>query len=252
MAHAGDWLNTVPTKALGLHLRPREFITAVKYWLGVQVYEEEGTCPSGDCTLESNKFGDHAVICSFGGERTARHDQLRNALYMTARQAALNPTREELALIPGRGEKPADVLIPTWTNGLATALDVTVASSLTQPRLSASARVQGSTAEQAHNGKLSKHGQPCREAGIHFLPLAVEVLGGWHPEAVVAITKLGKQLARHLGREEAVTVRHLFQRLSTLLVRGNAHLIMNRDPAQPHPEVDGDHDTGDPAQTQAE
>ena len=35
LTRAGDWLNTVPVKALGLHLRAREFIVAVKYRLGV-------------------------------------------------------------------------------------------------------------------------------------------------------------------------------------------------------------------------
>ena len=39
---AGDWLNTIPVKPLGLHLRPREFTVAVKYRLGVRVYTEPG------------------------------------------------------------------------------------------------------------------------------------------------------------------------------------------------------------------
>ena len=34
MPRAGDWLNTVPVRALGLHLRPKEFSVAVKYRLG--------------------------------------------------------------------------------------------------------------------------------------------------------------------------------------------------------------------------
>ena len=42
MQHAGDCLNTVPVRALGLHLRPREFTVADKYRLGVRVYPEAG------------------------------------------------------------------------------------------------------------------------------------------------------------------------------------------------------------------
>jgi hypothetical protein len=30
LPHAGDWLNVVPSPALGLHLRPTEFIVSVK------------------------------------------------------------------------------------------------------------------------------------------------------------------------------------------------------------------------------
>ena len=34
--HTGDWLNTPPLKALGLHLRAPEFVLAIKYRLGCQ------------------------------------------------------------------------------------------------------------------------------------------------------------------------------------------------------------------------
>ena len=37
LPHAGDWLNTAPLTALGLHLRPREFVLVVKYRLGLPV-----------------------------------------------------------------------------------------------------------------------------------------------------------------------------------------------------------------------
>ena len=33
LPHAGDWLNCAPIKSLGLHLRPSEFVLAVKYSL---------------------------------------------------------------------------------------------------------------------------------------------------------------------------------------------------------------------------
>ena len=44
--HAGDWLNTPPIKALGLHLRPQEFILALKYRLGLPVFDTHGPCPA--------------------------------------------------------------------------------------------------------------------------------------------------------------------------------------------------------------
>ena len=34
LPHAGDWLNCAPIKSLGLHLRPSEFVLAVKYCTG--------------------------------------------------------------------------------------------------------------------------------------------------------------------------------------------------------------------------
>jgi hypothetical protein len=65
--------------------------------------------------------------------------------------------------------------------------------------------------------------------------------GGWHSDAAAAVSKLARQLASHTGREEETT-KHLFQRLSLLLMRGNAALILNRTPIHVAAEVDGDQD----------
>ena len=42
--HAGDWLNFAPSPALGLHLLPPEFITSVKYRLGMNIFLMDGPC----------------------------------------------------------------------------------------------------------------------------------------------------------------------------------------------------------------
>ena len=70
--HAGDWLNTPPLIALGLHLRPVEFVLVVKYRLGLPVFDQRGPCPA--CLQESDILGDHALCCGSGGERISRHN----------------------------------------------------------------------------------------------------------------------------------------------------------------------------------
>ena len=44
LPHAGDWLNVIPSPALGLHLRPPEFITSVKHRLGMNIFLRRGPC----------------------------------------------------------------------------------------------------------------------------------------------------------------------------------------------------------------
>ena len=72
-----------------------------------------------------------------------------------------------------------------------------------------------------------------------FIPMPVETLGGWHVEAELQVKKLGAALARQSGHEESECVRHLFQRLSILLVKRNAALFLNRQSHHPEPEIDG-------------
>ena len=123
--HTGDWLNTPPIKALGLHLRSPEFVLALKYRLGMPVFDSAGPCPA--CLRESDVLGDHAMCCGAGGERISRHNSLRDAVYETV-AAGLGPVREGRFLLPGTDRRPADVLVPNWAGGKDAAMDVKVPS----------------------------------------------------------------------------------------------------------------------------
>ena len=87
LAHAGDWLNVIPSPILGLHVRPHEFRYSVLYRLGAPVYPSDGPCPA--CTKPSDRYGDHAIVCGSHGERIARHNQLRDAIYQVAASSNL-------------------------------------------------------------------------------------------------------------------------------------------------------------------
>ena len=79
----------------------------------------------------------------------------------------------------------------------------------------------------------------CATEGIAFQPLPVEVLGGLHEVSVMTIKKLGEALARAGGQGEQEVVRHLFGRISVLLMHGNAMLILSRMPRHPDPHING-------------
>ena len=91
-------MNVVPSQGLGLHLLPPEFIVSVNYRLGMNIFSTIGKCTA--CLLLSDLRGDHAILCGYEGERISRHNHLRNALFKTAVQACVGPTREGRALIP--------------------------------------------------------------------------------------------------------------------------------------------------------
>ena len=237
LRHAGDWLNVVPSPSLGLQMRPTEFIISVKYRLGCDVFLSEGKCTA--CPNQSDVKGDHAISCGYEGERIARHDHLRNALYASCVQACLGPSREDRALIPGSNNKPADLLIPNWTGGKDTAIDLTVVNPLQATLVERAAEDPGFALSHRYNDKMNKHGDACAGVGIVFIPMPVETMGGWHDASVNQIRKIGSSLARQTGQEDSMTISHLFQRLSILLVKGNAALLLNRIPLFPRAEVSG-------------
>ena len=139
------------------------------------------------------------------------------------------------------GTGATDLLVPRWAGGQDGALDVTVVSALQQAMLAGSAATDSYAVTKAFERKVAKAGEACRAEGISFIPVAADTLGGLHSVAVEQVKKLGSSLARHQGQEEQEVVRHLFQRLSLVLMRGNAQLLVNRMPPDdvPDGEVDG-------------
>ena len=109
LKYAGSWLSVVPSPALGLHLRPAEFVPMLRYCLGVQVYSSEGLCSA--CGKSSDKMGDHALACARREDRIARHNLLRDLIFEAASSASLAPAKEERHLLPGTAARPGDVFI---------------------------------------------------------------------------------------------------------------------------------------------
>jgi hypothetical protein len=130
-------------------------------------------------------------------------------------------------------------MLPHYANGKALVLDITVVNAQQAALVRRVAKDGGAAVAEAHTQKLRKYEDRCRAEGLVFAPLAVESFGGWHPTALDSLSKLGRQLARVVGRGEDETVLHLKQRLGVLLVRDTMQMVQSRAPEHTPPEVDG-------------
>jgi hypothetical protein len=102
-------------------------------------------------------------------------------------------------------------------------------------RVVQSGTTPGHTLTVAFDNKCRDYLASCEAEGIRFIPLTVETLGAWHKKTAEQLRKLARAKARSTGREEEECIRHLFQRLGVLLVKGNAALLLNRIPSFPLP-----------------
>ena len=239
LEHSGDWLAATPCPALGLHLRGPEFTAFLKYRLGIPLYGMDSTCPA--CGAPNDRMGDHALGCAKYDERIARHNLILDVLFEAAAGAALALACEGRHLLPGTQARPADVLIPRWVYGKDAAVDITVTSPLSPSNLAAATSHPGGALTKAYERKVQGAAEGCRQQGLAFVPFALEALGGFHKVASRQIKMLGAALARQKGQEESETTRHLFQRVSLTLARGNSTLLVSRSPEDDllAPEVDG-------------
>jgi hypothetical protein len=65
-----------------------------------------------------------------------------------------------------------------WTQGRDAALDVIVISPLQAAEVRCAAASAGAALETAVKRKITKLYDKCHQAGVEFIPLAIETLGG--------------------------------------------------------------------------
>ena len=100
------------------------------------------------------------------------------------------------SLVPGSASRPADVFLPTWERGQPAALDVTVVSTLQNRTVAGAASVSGYALSVARERKVAAHSEACQSAGVSFVPMVVETLGGWDEEAVWSVQSLSSVARR--------------------------------------------------------
>ena len=162
LPHSRDFLNAVPCRKSGLHLRNDIWTSVVKYQLGEPIYDKDFSCPS--CHHQADRMGHHSFVCGTGGEQISRHNALREGLIRLAREAGHNPVREERFLLPGLDRRPADLLIPFGSGAEDLALDVCVTASLRDDVIARGAEQPGYAASLAHARKVRQVGDACLPA----------------------------------------------------------------------------------------
>jgi hypothetical protein len=236
---AGVWLTSHPAED-GRNMEPDLFKIAVKRQLRAKVLLSDTYCPC--CGDLMDCFGDHALVCRCKGDRTVRHNHLRNLVFEEAVLAGTGAEKEKPGLLPVRPEadglhvgqgdrRPADVWIPRSQGGAGEALDFACTSGMRADILDKT-RVDGSVVFPLYEElKRSYKGtdQLCREAGFKFTPLVFEAHGGgWSVSARKVLDTLAKSqsVAWQTGQEPASL--RIAQRISISLHRENARAVLRR------------------------
>ena len=103
---AGVWL-TAPAADEPRRIKGEtHFQIMLKRKLRIPVYKDEVACP--ECGQIMDAYGDHAVACMAGGDRTRRHNRIRNALYEDLVLTRQEIRKEVKGLLPLRPKKERD------------------------------------------------------------------------------------------------------------------------------------------------
>ena len=183
----------------------------------MQIFEKPFFCPLCDGAMDV--WADHALTCACGGDRTKRHNLVRNVAVRLATSAGWRPEPEKMGLLRPRpaqcsqcedgsrvregsrgpeARRPADVYIPRWDLGGSAALDFAVTSGLRTDLLEQTAAKGSSclTSYEALKNNFMNTAAHCASQGIAFVSMVHEAhCGACGPTATKDFLKLGKAIS---------------------------------------------------------
>ena len=143
------------------------------------------------------------------------------------RSAEVPNVREPPGCSRADGKKPDGLTLVPWQRGRSLVWDFTCADTLCPSYVRQTAKSPGAAARQAEEKKARKY--DFLKDRFIFVPVAIETLGVYGPEARRFVETLGERLKTVTGEPRALMF--LRQRISIAIQRGNAAAILGTLPA---------------------
>ncbi|CAE7580069.1 unnamed protein product [Symbiodinium natans] len=219
----------------GRCMEPAAFVAELRQRLHMPDAPADVWCPRCDGILDTHSH--HAGLCAAGGERTLRHNALRDILASWAGRAGMQPEKEKPGLLlPQRPDdssnsrrRPADIFLPSYL-GTPAALDLAVTGPQRQGVVGEAAQ-KSLAAATAYADLKKAHldtAQLCQAQGVRFLPLVAETTGAWEPEAGKLIAQVVCATAVREGANLAALHAELLQELCVAARSARARAALRR------------------------
>ena len=231
---ARECWDAIPNKSLGTAFAPAEFIEELRVRLRIPDGNDRW-CPLCDVVMDS--LGVHSRCCGAGGDRTLRHNGLRNRTFRLAQEAGANPEIEKPSLLlpECRAEfvsthRPADVYLPALQGGMPVALDFAVTAPQRQDIIRSSSvellAAAASYGQAKRDYKNTAH--ECELQGVTFQPMVVETSGAWSNESLQVLRMLAKSCGLRTGRGAGTVLQEFLQAAGASIRRANARAHLKR------------------------
>jgi len=149
-------------------------------------------------------------VCKMAPSRITRHHALNEIISRAFASAKIPVTKEPSGFFRSDGKHPDSLTLIPWQRGLSLTWDVTVATTLADSYISASASSASAAAETAASRKQAKY--TALSDSYVFQPIALETLGSNNESAVQFLNDLGHRITSVSTDDKEA--QFLFQRLS--------------------------------------
>jgi hypothetical protein len=216
-SHSGDWLNTLPITSCGLRLDDE----AVRVAVGIRLRLDICVPHQCRCGSQVDAKGVHSLVCKQAPGRTARHSALNDTIARSFAAAGIPVSKEPVGLSRADGKRPDGMTLIPWRSGRPAVWDVTVACTVADSYIKATAQEAGAAAEAAAARKAMKYNEMASQYDV--FPVALESSGTLSADACDLLADIGSRTSAVSG--EARETSFLFQRISVVVQRYNAILL---------------------------
>ena len=168
-------------------------------------------------------MGTHGLNCRYSRGRHPRHAEINGIIQRSLGSAKIPCHLEPTDLYRSDGKRPDGASIVPWMGGKVLVWDVTCPDTLAPSYSAVAAREAGAVASEAQRRKRAKYAH--LNPSHHFVPIAVETLGAFGPEALTFIRDLGQRIMD--ATQEPLSHHHLRQRIAVAVQRGNVAAILD-------------------------
>ena len=214
---AGVWLNAIPVPSLGLKLDNESLRISVALRLGAKL-NLAYTCVCGIAVEDSAA---HGLDCRRAIGKHARHAAINDIVHRALSSAGVPSHLEPVGMCRDDGKRPDGATLIPWKQGKCLVWDVTCVNTIARSHVPSAASQAGLPATNAENKKKNKYS--CLGSDRIFVPIALETLGPWGPEADSLIAEVGRRL--HTSTGDPRSVSFLRQKISIAVQQGNAMCI---------------------------
>ncbi len=183
------------------------------------------------CTMcgraKADAMGRHSLVCLGSGLRTALHNDVRDVIYDLAATALLTPNKEAMCF--GISCRRTDVLLKR-TGRLPIAVDVAITHLDASGSFTDAAREPAGAAEKFAERKHRKYADATSpsegNADVQLMACVFDTMGACNKEGLQLLRFVASAWGRQFDLKPCRSVPLVFQRVSTLVNRGLARLLL--------------------------
>ena len=226
---ATSWLDVVPNDYYGVKYDNQEMWVLLSLFFGCNIINIDKLCHK--CGNKMDKRGYHSLQCAKGKHQIQRHNSIRDEVNKLLRQAQYNTKIEQKykysadnGQIIINNKIPGDILAYRYDQGNDYYFDAVVGNIFATSYINNTSKESNRLwlAKKKENDKMSKH-----EHVIHFIPLAIEVMGGLGDKFKYVLQNMAHKIGTMKKIKYQVMMNRIRKKIIAILMKQNAKMIIS-------------------------